>query len=59
MREREVIKLLIAGQSSKEIADSLCLSIHTISSHRKSVIKKLGVQGTTGMVAKALDLGLG
>ena len=57
-REREIIKLLIDDKSTKEIASSLCLSLHTISSHRKMILKKFQVNSTTGMVKKAIDAGL-
>lgn len=58
-REREIIKLLIDDKSSKEIASALCLSQHTISSHRKMILRKFDVHSTTGMVKKAIDAGLG
>lgn len=57
-REKEIIKLLIDDKSSKEIAATLCLSQHTISSHRKAILRKFQVNSTTGMVKKAIDAGL-
>lgn len=41
-RETEIVQLIAAGMTNKEIADKLFLSIHTIKTHRKNIIKKLG-----------------
>jgi DNA-binding NarL/FixJ family response regulator len=41
-RELELIHLIAAGYTNQEIADQLFLSVHTIKSHRKNIIKKLG-----------------
>lgn len=57
-REREIIKLLADDKSTKEIAYSLSVSPHTVSSHRKKILEKFEVNSTTGMVKKAIDAGL-
>jgi len=41
-REREVLQLITAPKSSKVIAFELGLSVHTVSSYRKSLCRKLG-----------------
>lgn len=41
-RETEIIQLISIGLSNKEIAEKLFLSFHTIKTHRKNIIKKLG-----------------
>jgi DNA-binding NarL/FixJ family response regulator len=41
-RETEIIHLIAEGMTNKEIAEKLFLSIHTIKTHRKNIIKKLG-----------------
>jgi len=56
-RERSIIKLLVLDNSSKEIADQLCVSIHTVVSHRKAILKKFEVKSTAGIVRKALEAG--
>lgn len=42
----EVFKLLSEGRSSKDIADQLNISIHTVNSHRKHIREKLGLKGS-------------
>lgn len=41
-RETELIHLIAEGLTNKEIAEKLFLSVHTIKTHRKNIIKKLG-----------------
>jgi len=41
-RETELIHLIAEGLTNKEIADKLFLSIHTVKTHRKNIIRKLG-----------------
>lgn len=41
-RETEIIHLIARGLTNKDIADKLYLSVHTIKTHRKNIIKKLG-----------------
>ena len=42
VRETELIHLVAEGLTNKEIAEKLFLSIHTVKTHRKNIIKKLG-----------------
>ncbi|MCX7728253.1 MAG: response regulator transcription factor [Bacteroidia bacterium] len=53
-REREIIQLIAEGMSNKQIADSLNLSIHTVLTHRKNIMKKTNVSNTAGLVLFAL-----
>lgn len=41
-RETEIVHLIADGMANKEIAEKLFLSIHTVKTHRKNIIKKLG-----------------
>ncbi len=41
-REEEILEEILKGYSSKEIADRLYISLHTVSSHRKNMLKKTG-----------------
>ncbi len=57
-REMEVLRLLAAGLSNREIAQELYLSINTIKTHAKSIYGKLGVNRRTQAVSRARELGL-
>jgi DNA-binding NarL/FixJ family response regulator len=57
-REKEVLALIIAENSTKEIAAILFLSIDTVETHRANLIQKLGVKNTAGLVCIALEKGL-
>jgi DNA-binding NarL/FixJ family response regulator len=57
-REIEILQLIGKGRSTKELADLLHLSQHTIYTHRKNMMKKLGVNSSTDMVLSAVNLGL-
>ncbi len=49
-REIEIIKLLAEGNSNKQIADILFLSTHTVNTHRKNIMAKVGVNNAAGLV---------
>lgn len=53
-REIEIIILIAEGNSNKEIADKLFLSPHTVNTHRKNIMSKLGVSNATGIVLFAV-----
>lgn len=57
-REREILRLMADGLLKKEIADSLGLSVHTVSTHLRHVYDKLQVTTNTAAVAKALREGI-
>ncbi|WP_421978506.1 LuxR C-terminal-related transcriptional regulator [Roseivirga seohaensis] len=56
-REKEVVKLIAAGNSSSEIADILSISIHTVNSHRKNILKKLKLKSPTELIIFAAEQG--
>lgn len=57
-REKEVLKLLCEGQSTKMIAQNLTVSEYTISNHRANLLRKLSAQNTADLIRKALELKL-
>jgi DNA-binding NarL/FixJ family response regulator len=57
-RETEIITLIAEGLTNIMIADSLCLSNHTINTHRKNIMAKLGVKNTAGIVIYAVKTNL-
>jgi len=52
-REQEILSLLMDGFTSKQIAEKLCLSFHTVRNHRKNMMKKTGANTTVAMIALA------
>lgn len=57
-REQDILRLMADGLIKKEIAESLEISVHTVSTHLRSVYEKLHVNTNTGAVAKALREGI-
>ncbi len=57
-RELEVLELIVKGYTTKSIAEQLHLSIHTVNSHRKNMLKKLGFKSPTQLISYAISQGL-
>lgn len=55
-REREIVRQLAAAQSTKLIARSLGVSPRTIEGHRARIMKKMGAQTASEMIAKLVGL---
>jgi DNA-binding NarL/FixJ family response regulator len=53
-REIDIIRCIAEGLSNKLIADKLKLSTHTVNTHRKNIMSKLGVNNTAGIVMFAV-----
>lgn len=58
-REIEVLGEIVNELTAKEIAEKLFISQHTVESHRKNMLSKLGARNTAGLVKYALENGLG
>lgn len=56
-REQEIFKLIANGLSSKQVADKLVISYHTVTTHRKNVLSKLGVNGTVAALGQIMQKG--
>jgi len=57
-RELEVLKLIAEGDTSKEIAATLVLSIKTVESHRANILSKLGMRDRVDLTRYAIRRGL-
>lgn len=57
-REQEIIILIAEGLTNAQIAEQLFLSNHTINTHRKNIMGKLGVKNTAGIVMYAVKTNL-
>ena len=57
-RENEIIILIAEGLTNEQIAIQLFLSKHTVNTHRKNIMAKLGVKNTAGIVMYAVKTNL-
>ena len=57
-REAEVLRLVAAGLSNRDIADDLCLSVKTVARHLSNIFVKLGVSSRTAATAFAYTHGI-
>ena len=57
-RQREVLRLVAGGKSTKEIAFLLNLSVKTVETHRAQIMERLNIRDVAGLVRYALRTGL-
>ena len=57
-RQREVLQLVAEGNTSKDIAQKLHLSVKTVEAHRAQLMERLGVHDLAGLVRFAVRVGL-
>lgn len=53
-REKEVLSLIVHGNSNKMISSELKISVHTVAIHRTNLMKKLGAKNVADLVSKAI-----
>ena len=53
-REKEIVSCVAKGMSNKEIADRLCLSINTVTTHRRNIARKLQIHSPAGITIYAI-----
>ena len=53
-REKEIITQVVKGLTNKEIADQLCLSVHTVITHRRNIARKLQIHSPAGLTIYAI-----
>jgi DNA-binding NarL/FixJ family response regulator len=57
-RQREVLQLIAAGQTSQSIASTLNISVKTVETHRAQIMERLDIHDVAGLVRYALRIGL-
>ena len=57
-REREILKFIAEGYTSREIAAMLSISLKTVLNHRMRMMKKLDIHNRTGLIKYAIHKGL-
>ncbi|GJM30929.1 MAG: hypothetical protein DHS20C17_35640 [Cyclobacteriaceae bacterium] len=58
LREKEVIQLLLTGQTSRQIGQQLNISVETVRTHRKNILKKAHLNSTAELVSYAVTHGV-
>lgn len=53
-REIDVLVALAKGLTNKEISDQLFISVHTVITHRKNIVRKTGIKSVSGLTVYAL-----
>lgn len=53
-REREIIVCVVKGMTNKQIADALCISTHTVITHRRNIAAKLQIHSAAGLTIYAI-----
>lgn len=57
-REKEIVACIARGLSNKEIADRLCISVHTVTTHRRNICAKLEIHSPAGLTVYAILNGI-
>lgn len=57
-RERDIIECVAYGMSNKEIADRLCISVNTVTTHRRNIAQKLQIHSPAGLAIYAVINGI-
>ncbi len=57
-REKEVVRLVADGLSSREIAERLCLSVKTVDTHRANILEKIGAHSSAELIKYAIRQGI-
>jgi DNA-binding NarL/FixJ family response regulator len=58
MRERQILQLLAEGNTNKDVAQRLSLSLHTVETHRWRIMEKLNLHNTAELVLSAVRRGM-
>ena len=53
-REKEIVCHIARGLSNKEIADRMCISVHTVTTHRRNICAKLDIHSSAGLTIYAI-----
>lgn len=59
LREKEIISLIVKGRTEQQIAETLFISKHTVHTHRKNILKKLGLHSNADILKFFIENNLG
>jgi DNA-binding NarL/FixJ family response regulator len=54
VREKEVLTYVVKGFTNRQIAEQLCLSLHTVNTHRRNIAFKLQIHSPAGLTIYAI-----
>lgn len=57
-RQREILQLLAEGNTAKQVAETLNISVKTVETHRAQLMERLGIHDITGLVRYAIRTGM-
>jgi len=57
-REQQVFRLIAQGESSRQIAECLCISVKTVEKHRTNIMNKLALHDRFGLLKYAIKIGV-
>ena len=57
-RELEILKLIESGMSSKQVADKLFISVHTVNTHRRNILDRCGKDNISNLIYELNEQGL-
>lgn len=57
-REKEILRLLAGGMTNKSISEHLCISINTVETHRKKIMKKLNLHNLSDIIKYTMVHGI-
>ena len=57
-REQTILLQLAQGQSNRDVAEALDISVRTVETHRKNIKRKLGISSTAGLTRYAMEHGV-
>lgn len=57
-REKQVLELISQEFQTHQIASELYISFHTVKTHRKNLLQKLGVTNVAGMIRRGFELNI-
>lgn len=58
LREQEVLRRVAMGMSNKEIADKMFISVNTVMTHRRNIVRKTGIHAAAGLAIYAIVHGI-
>ncbi|MEL7144947.1 MAG: LuxR C-terminal-related transcriptional regulator [Bacteroidota bacterium] len=56
-REIQIVRLLVEGNTSQDVADELSISVKTVNNHRQNILRKLGAKSTSEVIRYAVMRG--